>query len=356
MQEAIRQGMRSKVHWIRPGANAPVYLCFLVILVATVAAVSRHGMPFPAAVIYTNLDLYLKGFGLFLVFDGTVQLWKHRPKSPIGFLKERYTSPEMSALFLDRLPLLFVFVSFLPLFAVLKPLIPLVNSYTWDAALIGWDVAIFGTDPWRLLQPLIGYPAITAALAILYHAWFGLIYPGSLIFIYLKRANAIRRQYLLTFMLMWFVGGFLVAAGMSSVGPCFLQAISGDNHFSDQMAYLHQANEQFKIVVLDMQSSLLQNHLENGPGFGAGITAMPSMHVAVAFLFWLGIRQMSVRAGRWFFAFFLIIWVGSVHLAYHYAVDGLVSILLVAFLWKASGMVIKTWDTMREQIAARQHV
>ena len=63
------------------------------------------------------------------------------------------------------------------------------------------------------------------------------------------------------------------------------------------------------------------------------------MHVAMAFLFWLGIRKVSRVAGWFFFAFLIAIWIGSVHLAYHYAVDGLVSVIATAIIWKASGAI-----------------
>jgi hypothetical protein len=344
MRHTIARHFRAHRYRTEIVGETPVYAAYLLIVATSAALLSIYGMPFPASTIYTNLDLYPKGFGLFLVCDGTIQLWKHRPDSPISFLRQRYCDPQVIRLFLIRLPLLFVFIAFLPLFALLKPLIPLVNPYTWDATWIAWDLAIFGTDPWRLLQPALGYPIITAALAILYHAWFALVYPGGLIFLYAKRAEAVRRQYFLSFMLVWFLGGFVLAAGMSSVGPCFLEPIMGDSRFADQMAYLNAANEQIPIVVLNVQNMLLNNYALRGPGHGAGITAMPSMHVAMAFLFWLAIRRVSPVLGRWLFGFFLVTWISSVHLAYHYAVDGLVSIVLVGIAWRASGWVFAWWD------------
>lgn len=345
MERMIAQHFRMQRYWLEIAGQVPVYAGLLLTLLLTAVIVSQNGMPFPFSNIYTNLDLYPKGFFLFLIVDGTIQLARNRPDSPVSFLWARYSAPPMIALFFERLPLLLVLLIFLPVFALLKPMIPVLHPYEWDLALTHWDRAIFfGVDPWRILQPVLGYPIVTAALAVSYHAWFGLVYPGGLVLLYAKHAEAIRRQYFLSFMLVWIVGGFLLAALLSSVGPCFMEPLLGNAHFAEQMAYLHQANERIPIVVLDVQAKLLNNYLINGPGHGLGITAMPSMHVAMAFLFFLGIRHVSPLAGRIFFGFFVLIWVASVHLGYHYALDGLVSVILTWAVWRASAALITWWD------------
>jgi hypothetical protein len=39
-------------------------------------------------------------------------------------------------------------------------------------------------------------------------------------------------------------------------------------------------------------------------------------------------------------AYALMIWIGSVHLGWHYATDGLVGVLMMLGLWKAAGHLI----------------
>jgi hypothetical protein len=134
------------------------------------------------------------------------------------------------------------------------------------------------------------------------------------------------------------------------MGPIF-----GDTTFDAHMVYLRAANEQFPVLTLHVQDLLLQWYHQGERGLGSGITAMPSMHVAMAQLTWLGMRRVSRAAGWWFFAFFVVIWIGSVHLAYHYAVDGLVSVIATTAIWWASGALLRAWDR-RLAIAFREPV
>ena len=70
--------------------------------------------------------------------------------------------------------------------------------------------------------------------------------------------------------------------------------------------------------------------------FASGISAMPSMHVAMASLFAIGGFQRSRALGVVFSVYAVMIWIASVHLGWHYALDGVVGTVMMVALWLLS--------------------
>jgi hypothetical protein len=323
----------------------PVLGIALALFAGWLAVMAAKGVYFGPEIVLLNFQLYLISAVGMLALHAGWMLWKHRPESPSRWLREHYGAPDKRALLVAGLPMLVMLGSFMPFFSKMKAMIPLFNQYTWDATFIAWDRALFfGHDAWEVLQPVLGYPAITAFLALLYQVWLLLIYPGCLFFAFCVADADVRRRFFLGFVLSWTLVGGLMATLFASVGPVFLEPMLGDPQFSAQMAYLHSANEQVPVMTLPVQQMLLDWFHNDARGLGSGITAMPSMHIAMAFLYWLAMRRVSRLAGKLFFAFFVAIWIGSVHLAYHYAVDGLVSVIAVSAIWLASKPLFRRWD------------
>ena len=70
--------------------------------------------------------------------------------------------------------------------------------------------------------------------------------------------------------------------------------------------------------------------------FGSGISAMPSMHIAIATLnafFLTATRQRALAISGWLFM--AIIQFGAIYSGWHCAVDGYVSMVVVALIWVA---------------------
>jgi len=331
-------------------ADLPIHVIAAGLLAFCVALFLAFDVTVGPGGILSNFRLYAVAGGAMLTVDMTWLLVRHKPASPIAFLVTSYRRRARDPLFAARLPLLAIAIVFMPFFSQLKSMIPLFNAFRWDPAFIAWDRALFfGFDGWQVLQPVLGYPPITALLAVLYHAWILLIYIGTLLILFHPAATLVARRYFLGFILIWTLIGGGLATVFASVGPCFIGPIFGDPTFDAQMAYLRAANEQFPVMTLHVQELLLGWYREGEGGLGSGITAMPSMHVAMAFLFWLAVRKVWRPVGWFFLAFFVTIWLGSVHLAYHYAVDGLVSVIATAVIWQASGMTLRAWDRAAER-------
>lgn len=288
-----------------------------------------------------NLQLYLLALGVVAVVIGVQRLNRDRPASPLRFLAETVSKPAFVIDFVGGLPMLAAMVLYIPIFSAMKSAIPRVEGYTWDATLIAADRMIFGTDAWRVLQPLFGFPLVTSALSFAYHAWVVLIYGGGVYFCFFVQDRELRLQYFIARFLCWIVLGMIIATAFASVGPCFVGPILGNHHFDAQVAYLQMANTHYPVLVLPVQHQLLMWFEAGRQDLGAGISAMPSMHVGMTTLTLLAARRVSRRAGNLMFGFLLVIIVGSVHLGYHYALDGLIALLGTTALWLVAGALAR---------------
>ncbi len=75
------------------------------------------------------------------------------------------------------LPVVVAFLFFMAAFTSLKSIIPMVQPYAWDAYFMQIDRLIhFGTDPWRLLQPFLGYPVVTLIINHIDNLWFPVMF------------------------------------------------------------------------------------------------------------------------------------------------------------------------------------
>jgi hypothetical protein len=89
---------------------------------------------------------------------------------------------------------------------------------------------------------------------------------------------------------------------------------------------------------------------EHRYGFGLGISAMPSMHNAIAFLYGLAALRARplVRAVVWLFAVTILI--GSVHLGWHYIADGIVAWAGMGLIWWGAGVYLNAGATRSEEV------
>ena len=157
-----------------------LFLAYVGLLTAFVLwLVERAGGPAVSLYEYLpNIRFYSFTLVAYVLCAVPYLLVRYRPASPTRFLLSAAPARELWTAIVAALPLLLAVGLFMPSFSLVKSHIALFNDYDWDATLIALDRTIHGTDPWRLLQPVLGYPLVTAALSKAYHAWLLLIYAG----------------------------------------------------------------------------------------------------------------------------------------------------------------------------------
>jgi len=222
--------------------------------------------------------------------------------------------------------------------AFFKSLIPEILPFVWDPAFAALDRALHGgVDPWRLIMPLTGIPAVSAVINFAYHAWLGLLYFLVFVAAFSRGDGGAGRTFLLAYALCWLIAGNALATIFASAGPVYYEALGFGDTFAPLMAELRAIDEVAPVWALNVHDLLWQRYA-SGENFG--ISAFPSMHLASSTLFMLYGFRHSRWAG-WALAVFLgLIMVGSVHLAWHYAIDGYAGILLAWFCWWLAGRLL----------------
>jgi len=235
---------------------------------------------------------------------------------------------------------------FLSHFRRWKTAIPQIHPFQWDERFMALDRALHGGHhPWELLQPFLGIPSRTLFIDGVYFGWFEVQF-AVLLWMAISVRRFTRARFFLTYALVYIVVGTVAATALSSAGPAFFSQVVGfPDPFAPLMTYLHQVSNVEFLFALDIQQSLWAGFVGGANSLSWGISAMPSVHVAVSVLYVFMGFSIHRLAGWAFLAYALLIFLGSIHLGWHYAIDGYVAALLVWFLWSGVGAVLRRYGS-----------
>jgi hypothetical protein len=196
-----------------------------------------------------------------------------------------------------------------------------------DVPLATVERNLFAADPWLLLDQLVGWAVVP--IDRLYGLWL----PTQLFVLFnvmLEPPSTMKSRALIAYSLAWFLLGAVAAVFLSSAGPLFYDTVFGGSTF----ASLHDMLRNRGAWVVIAESDRMRQSLVSGrPGFVAGISAVPSVHVAISLWMFLTARAMAPRLAPLAAIYFAFIWLGSVQLGWHYVSDGLVGAVGMLAIW-----------------------
>lgn len=217
-------------------------------------------------------------------------------------------------------------------FLPLKYAIPREVSFWLDRPLAAAERSWFGADLWVLLDRLFGWAAMP--MDWLYGCWL----PTQSLILFLlilARPSRAKTRALIAYSLAWFLLGVVGAVMLSSAGPLFYDRIYGGSTFAALGETLRARGAWVAIAESDRMWAAAAGR---DPGMVAGISAVPSVHVAISLWMWLVARDLAPRFALTALVYFALVWVGSVQLGWHYASDGMAGVVGMLAVWRLAGL------------------
>jgi hypothetical protein len=245
-------------------------------------------------------------------------------------------------------PILF-FVLLLSAFNAFKQRILPHAGFGMDRVFYEWDRAFFlGTDPWRITHAIFSGPIWDRAISNVYHQYY---FPMAIAVFFCAVApmrSALRTQYLLSYAIVWIGVGSVLAYLLPSAGPAYWHQFHGDpDPYASLMQMLQDhhhwlmRNGYHGIGALNAQHALWAEFNSPVLTVGRGISGMPSVHIGLAVLFTCWTFAIRRWLGWIMLVYTIIIWIGSFHLGWHYAVDGLAAAAIIVPAWLAAGVLAR---------------
>jgi hypothetical protein len=226
-------------------------------------------------------------------------------------------------------------------FTAYKQMLYLLHPFTWDVQFAELDRILHGgRDAYAWLDPVLHSEFALMLADKFYFAIWPMTLAAVLVWQAWQPPSEQRRRFLIVYAISWILLGAVVATLLASGGPTYYTELTGQaSPYAGHEAYLRSVSPPDGLVAIGIQDWLWYAYTTQTPFPGAGISAMPSMHVAIAELYAILGRRTSRGWGVLGTLFSLLTLVCSVYLGPHYAIDGYLAIALVHVLWRLAGRI-----------------
>jgi hypothetical protein len=208
------------------------------------------------------------------------------------------------------------------------------RGFPWDADLSAIDKWLHGGPAWHWFAFLFQWPNALKLIDVLYVLWFAALV-ATVIWLGWTGQRHLRQRALIALLILWTLGGTIGAWVFASAGPCYMTSADPD---SAALVARLDASRSARIARANQQGVWQAFQADQWLPFG-GISAMPSLHVGLAVLVAIVVWQRSRRLGAFLWIYAGIIQVGSVILAWHYAIDGYAGAGFAWVAWALSGVL-----------------
>lgn len=310
-------------------------------------------------VIFLLLVTYLSS--IFVILIKGYSRWKLEGKFPLSFEENTKSIfyPYFTLAFFSRnLRRGVSLFATIYLFLHLKHIILNINHSNYD--LLFWQldrVIHFGLQPNVFLMQVIGESQeIAVFLDWLYFKYFFIKVIVFVFFMLELKSNKLSERFYCAMVMMWGLGGLLYLVTPAD-GPCYsvlyhysvrpqdrvhvfeypvVKNGVPDDFFEKYQNSKIRTAKGYQKKLWNVRANFIYKNKE--PNMFYGIAAMPSMHVAVIAIFCLFMFLVSGYLALLMLVVFALIFIGSVFLQWHYAVDGYFGVLLALFVYKVTGI------------------
>lgn len=237
---------------------------------------------------------------------------------------------------------------FMSSYSTMKSLIPIVNMFYLDDLLHQANLWIFlGHQPGLSIVKWLDNPFYLFIINFNYNLWFFLMWFIVVYFLIAKKSTN-RTSFFISWIGCWGLLGAVLAMLLSSAGPVYVEKLDPTNLTYQPLMLLLQEKHSWLVeqgwpglFSLNTQELLWLAYTENLEMLGSGISAMPSLHVSIAVLMALSMREENKFISYFLWFFTVIIFIGSFALGWHYFLDGIVGAPLTYLIWKFSLTIAK---------------